>query len=297
MSKPKSNTPDYSTIGFRFSEASSMGLYELFAVGRDLISSPSYRWEGQQRSDGPLFLFQYTISGNGRLRIGSKEHLLSAETAFLVEIPGDHCYYFAEKDEPWEFIFLLFRPNGLSDHWNAIKSRCGTIVAIPREHSVIRTLELIYLDARDGQLPDAFRASSSVYRFMMELRRFADEVDGTGTQPEAIRKALDWMEKHYASVSGIEAIAEASGLSKFHFIRRFTSTVGITPLQYLTKVRIGHAIRLLRETDHSIEDIACNVGFSGGSYFIKVFHGIVGCSPGEFRKEKSHLAFHRLFFD
>lgn len=297
MNKPKPNSPDYSTIGFRFSEASSMGLYELFAVGRDLVSSPAYRWEGQQRSDGPLFLFQYTISGNGRLQLDGKEHQLSKETAFMVEIPSDHSYYFAEKDEPWEFIFLLFRPNGLTDDWNAVKSQFGSIVSIPREHSVIRTLELIYLDARDGQISDAFRASSSVYRFMMELRRLAGEVDGSGNQPEAIRKALTWMEEHYASVSGVEACAEASGLSKFHFIRRFTATVGITPLQYLTKVRIGHAIRLLRETDLSIEEIACHVGFSGSSYFIKVFHGIVGCSPGEFRKEKSHLAFHRLFFD
>ncbi|MNN49185.1 HTH-type transcriptional activator RhaS [compost metagenome] len=131
----------------------------------------------------------------------------------------------------------------------------------------------------------------------MELRRYANESNGSGYPPEAIQKSLAWMEKHYAAISGVDSCAEAAGLSKFHFIRRFTATVGITPLQYLTKIRLGHAIRLLRETDLSIEDIALHVGFSGSSYFIKVFHGIVGCSPGEFRKEKSYLTFHRLFFD
>ncbi|WP_162515281.1 AraC family transcriptional regulator [Paenibacillus pinistramenti] len=296
-SKAYQSQSEYSTIGFRFSEAASMGLYELFAVGGDRVASSSYCWEGMQRADGPLFLFQYTLSGKGRFRLGGEENVIAEGTAFLAEIPGDHCYYYAENDEPWEFLFLLFRPAGLQDHWNAVKHQCGSVMHLPREHPAIRTLEMIYLDARDGQLTDAFQASSSVYRFMMELRRYAEEAGVSGARPEAIQKAMAWMEKHYAAVSGIDACAEAAGLSKYHFIRRFTAAAGITPLQYLTKIRLGHAIRLLRETDLSIEEIALNVGFSGSSYFIKVFSGIVGCSPGEFRKEKSYLAFHRLFFD
>lgn len=297
MTKPKLNQPEYSTIGFRFSEAAAMGLYELYAVGRDQVSSPLYSWDGLKRSDGPLFLFQYTLSGQGRLRAGSKEYLVPEETALLVEIPDDHCYRFDDRDESWEFLFLLFRPTGLQDHWYAVKKRYGPIVPIPRHHLVIHTLEHIFLDARDGQLSDAFRASSSVYRFMMELRRYVSHTDGNDDHPEAIRKALAWMEDHYPVISGVDACAKAAGLSKFHFIRRFTATVGMSPLQYLTKIRLGHAVRLLRETNLSIEEVALHVGFSGSSYFIKVFHGIVGCSPGEFRKEKSHLGFHRLFFD
>lgn len=53
------------TYGFRFAEDKELQLCVLFAAGYDSVSDPAYRWDGMERSDGPLLLFQYTLSGEG----------------------------------------------------------------------------------------------------------------------------------------------------------------------------------------------------------------------------------------
>ena len=56
-------------------------------------------------------------------------------------------------------------------------------------------------------------------------------------------------------------------------------------------------MRLLRQTDKSVEVIAESVGYSSGSYFIKVFRKVTGQTPGHFRSYQGKLEFNRIFFD
>lgn len=61
-----------------------------------------------------------------------------------------------------------------------------------------------------------------------------------------------------------------------HFNRNFSD--------HLTTIRIEHARKLLTETDSDMELIAHQVGFSGNSYFIRVFRECFGMTPGQYRR-------------
>lgn len=81
----------------------------------------------------------------------------------------------------------------------------------------------------------------------------------------------------------LDAIANRTGLSPYHFLRIFTRVLGVTPHQYLVRARLRHAARLLSEHDRAITDIAYDVGFTDLSNFIRTFRRAAGVSPRGYR--------------
>jgi len=66
----------------------------------------------------------------------------------------------------------------------------------------------------------------------------------------------------------------------------FKKWMGYSIVDYIHKVRIEQAKRLLLETDQNIDLIADQTGFKDRSYFCKIFKKKTGLSPGEYKKYK-----------
>jgi AraC-like DNA-binding protein len=82
----------------------------------------------------------------------------------------------------------------------------------------------------------------------------------------------------------VRAVARASGLSPFHFIRLFKAIFGETPHQYRSRAQIEKAKHLLILTDLSITDVCMAVGFSSVGSFSTLFLHRVGMAPSEFQR-------------
>ena len=89
-------------------------------------------------------------------------------------------------------------------------------------------------------------------------------------------------EKLYARLS---EMCEKLHVTLPHFSRQFHACYGITPHNYLTKLRLEHAMSLLLNTSLSIREIAQQSGFTESNYFTKVFRKYTHMTPGDFRKE------------
>ena len=77
--------------------------------------------------------------------------------------------------------------------------------------------------------------------------------------------------------------ARRSKLTSQRLARLTKRLFGLTPGQFITKTRIAAASRLLRETDRSISEIACECGFYDHSAFTRAFRSAMGVPPSEFR--------------
>jgi AraC-like DNA-binding protein len=82
----------------------------------------------------------------------------------------------------------------------------------------------------------------------------------------------------------VSAVARASGLSGFHFIRLFKAMFGETPHRYRSRAQIEKAKHLLILTDLSITDVCMSIGFSSVGSFSTLFLRRVGMSPSEFQR-------------
>ena len=105
-----------------------------------------------------------------------------------------------------------------------------------------------------------------------------------GRQPgyERLRRVLDHMEAHYGEVVRMQALADLAGLSLSQLERQFRRVFHLTPLQWLTRLRIDAALELLRGPD-SIAAIGQACGFSDQSAFSRQFKALVRMTPSEYR--------------
>lgn len=100
-----------------------------------------------------------------------------------------------------------------------------------------------------------------------------------------IRRVLDFVEENIAEPMTLSTLAGISGYSLSRFKTRFREETGQTPALYVTAVRVERARLELERTDHSVTDIAYNLGWSSGNYFCSVFKKFTGLSPLEYRKQ------------
>ena len=288
----------YGVYGYRFQDPPQLPVYQLFATGYQRVAEPDYYWDGMKRIDGPLYLFQYTVSGFGHFRLGGQTHEIHAGTAFLAEIPGDHHYCLPRDSGHWSFYFVLFRQQHLQTLWHELLQTVGATPSFEQSSAVVRSLQSLYAEARSNRIRSSYQASSLIYRFVMELLQ-----SGTAQQqqranwPQPVRQAAAYMEAEFHRLQSLDDIAGAAGLSKYYFTRMFTQTTGISPMDYVTKLRIEMAVQLLRASPLSVEEVAHAVGYASGSYFSKVFRSRVGFPPADFRLAKELPSIDRLHFD
>ena len=122
--------------------------------------------------------------------------------------------------------------------------------------------------------------------------RFVEVLSGRPHKPVATpardrRRAVEtalWIDAHSHQQIDLEQAAGQAGISPFHFLRLFSSVLGVTPHQYLVRSRLRHAARLLADNDISITDVAYDVGFGDLSNFVRTFHRAAGVSPRRFRE-------------
>ncbi|GIN56726.1 AraC family transcriptional regulator [Lederbergia ruris] len=288
----------YESFGFRFHGCHQDEIVGIYSIGWENVYSPDYNWDGLTRREVGKYVFQYTLSGRGMIEIDGNSHPLTSGQAFLVELPSRHRYFFPRDSEHWEFIHITLYGKEIQTAFQFIHEKKGHVITFPPESATIQLLLTIYQKAVEKKITDAYQASALGYAFMMELYRFARNIGLSAQQwPEPINKAALFAQKHYDKPIGLNDLVEASGLSKYHFTRLFHKTTSMTPLNYLTKIRIDKAMELLRSSDQTIQEIARLVGYSNGNYFSKVFHKKIGMSPGQFRESKHTVPVDHIVVD
>lgn len=99
-----------------------------------------------------------------------------------------------------------------------------------------------------------------------------------------VESAIDLIKSSFSENISLEGIAEQIGVSPYYLSRLFKQEVQENFIDYLTKIRVEHAIRLIKEKNYTIRELSEKVGYSNPTYFCKVFKKIVGKTVGELRE-------------
>ena len=161
------------------------------------------------------------------------------------------------EERQLDMIFSLIRDNALTpeEDRTQITHRLAEIAAIILLEYVLKNLKADGLNAAAGV------GDPHIRRALLAIHETPDEA-----------WTLDRLAKH-------------AGLSRSVFAQRFREIVDQTPVDYLTRIRMARATRLLRSNELSVSEIAFEVGYKSDASFHKAFKRMIGFSPNAYRKQ------------
>ena len=103
-----------------------------------------------------------------------------------------------------------------------------------------------------------------------------------------IRPALEYVDRNYADCIKASDLAKKCNMSETHFRRVFDEAIKMSPMDYLNLVRIQKACMIMNKTDHSMEVVASECGFTTFSTFNRNFRKYLNTSPYQWKKNKEN---------
>jgi PAS domain S-box-containing protein len=122
--------------------------------------------------------------------------------------------------------------------------------------------------------------------------RQIDQVREQTGSADAFANVIEYLHLNYGENMSTEQLAGKARLSVSQFERRFRHAFGSSPRQYLMRVRVENAARILTETKQTVSEVALACGFYDHAHFSRSFRRIMNMSPSEHRSRHQRVAIH-----
>lgn len=229
-----------------------------------------------------MYLLLVTVGGEGRLCLDGRTYRLTPGTLAVVP-PRCPNLYETPEGGLWEFYWI--HPAGgaaerLLDYARTLPPE-GTPPVLeldvrPYTEGIERLLSLRG-DSCGTRASACAQTAAVLYRLLEDLA-------GAGRREEPVsEKVIRYMESRCDRPLPLQELAAQVYLSPSQLIRRFRKETGFTPHDYLNRLRIAKAVRLLRYTDKTVAEVAREVGFRQCSRFIELYRELNGITPGRER--------------
>jgi len=243
----------------------------LLAIGWARIRPDLWRW----RLRKPYWVMYRNGQDGGQLVCNGTTVQLRAGRCYVVPA---WLSFVTSCRRPFDHLFVNFAVDGLAGH--------GTTPVVREVLSFDPGSLATVLDglvAAPGAKP-AVQVQAHLAAMLLSAIAPALGSPADAAADPALAPALRRMNERFAATLPVEELARACRLSTSAFTRRFRSTQATTPVQYLRRLRVQHAMRLLTSTDWDMQRIATSCGFGNRTYFARVFRELMDQPPDYFRR-------------
>ena len=101
-------------------------------------------------------------------------------------------------------------------------------------------------------------------------------------QIEAVQRMQEYIEEHLREDISLADVARVSLFSSWHAMRLFIEYTGVTPSDYIRKLRLKQSALKLRDEDVKVLDVALDLGFGSVDGYQRAFRKEFGCNPSEY---------------
>ncbi len=216
--------------------------------------------------------------GEGKFLAQGTEHIITEGDVFMFSPRIPHEYYPLSGD--FQIYFCVFNGDGIKGLFHYLGF--GKTEVFTGDTMGLRE------DFRNlCEITDPLSQSTLLYKMMESISRLSrPNPNRTHIEKNKYGKilpVLDYIAQNYKRPITLDDMADLICVSKSYLCRTFRETYGITPVNYLLKMRINRAKQLLISTDMKIKLLSLECGFNDTSYFCMVFKRMEGITPDEFR--------------
>lgn len=226
----------------------------------------------------------YLRGGEGTRRVGRQT--ACGHPGAVCVLPQGHVSEW-EISETFEFVHLYLPDAEARRFFAEAFERDARLMVLPEatfrdEPALALALEHLAGAVRGGEALAAEEAMAQALGLCLSAGAGARPRLKGGLAPHLSRRIADQVEAGLEGALRLEDLAEAAGLSAFHFQRMFRESFGVSPHAYVRRRRVERARRLLTGSD-PIAEIALACGFANQSHLTRVFKAEAGLTPAAYR--------------
>ncbi len=238
----------------------------------------------------PRIEILYIQEGSCRVEIGKNNYL--GKSGDLIVIQSGEIHDIQPNKEKCSMYICTFKPSVLYQLNRNIKQIESHITAeelndagIAQDiHSIF---EEIHLENKKNEKLKSILIQTNIIRmYTLLLRYFENKVqfDSKNTVKfQMFQKALNYIAEHYAENITLQDIAEKLNYSATYVSIMFVTYTGVNFKTYIDSIRISKAIEMIRNTNHTIAEIATKCGYENIRTFNNTFKRITGMAPSRFK--------------
>ncbi len=157
---------------------------------------------------------------------------------------------------------------------------------------ILNCFDMLEMELKCGgfgqrMMTDAIRSQLSVHLLRNYAKVSLSDDSAAGLTKTQKRLVIELINSRLAENISLDEVADAVGMSPFHFSRRFKTDFGIPPYAYVIRARVAKAQEMLRNRKVALKVIALECGFSDQSHFCNTFRKIAGDSPTVYQNSAS----------
>ncbi len=217
----------------------------------------------------------FFLYDGGYAVINGKKHLIKAGSVRFHR-PGDKVYSY-RFNEIYVIHFNVDNEEKSKEIFNGIPSFI-TLPDIEEEIIIVKKLITALVEQND------FECIYSLWRLLGSIKlQFQIQQKNNGMH--VVSQIKKYIDDNFSQQLTLEELSQKFYMNPVYMQRKFKKDIGLTPADYLKKVRLSKAKAYLLTTDLTIDNISELCGFCNTSYFISVFKKNESVTPFKYRQK------------
>ncbi|HYC70831.1 MAG TPA: AraC family transcriptional regulator [Opitutaceae bacterium] len=240
-----------------------------------------------ERADGaPTTLVILCLRGTGWVETEDRSCAVETGDFVWLDARRPHAYGAAARS-PWTISWAHFAGTEVG-HWRDFLQTCGAdypVQRLPRDHVDAVDLDGIHAELDRGLATRHQIAAAAALRgSLIRIGEILVERPGQRSARERVVSSVAMLRKEWLRPHRLEELATGAGMSVTHYCAHFREVTGFAPIDFLIRLRVQRACRLLDTSSLTVAAVAAAVGYTDPYYFTRCFRRVMGCAPQQYRK-------------
>lgn len=249
----------------------------------------------------------YILEGRVHVHVNGQDFIADSGTLFFINTKEEHFTDFinSEKHKILCIQFdaeILYTLGGIGHEIKYISALLNHRIKYPvyldvrQETDILSILHELLTEGEEKKIGYEMILKADFYKLIVwyyrkaekfSRKEIAEGIKAFENDEERLKIIFQFVSQNYMYPITTADAANYMYLSYPYFCKMFKKRMGITFMEYLNKVRMVEAKKMLMNTNLSIRDIALGTGYKDQNYFSRLFRNMFDITPSRYRKEKT----------